>query len=225
MKTFEVKRKAEAFSIESVLLLREMAFDIFEKYKRSVKNLPRPIMAFDMLERARDRFEISLSDEVKKEFLFQLCRNKWYRKAEKKLILYLNKHYGDHNIDVGLLPVAGGNPPGPWHRDAHFYDSFSESSKAFYFTILVYLDEGAGTEFLLGSSVSRSDVVSDFKTLKMKPKSGDLVFFDGRTIHRGLENSIESQRIAIYITYTAKDYVDEEAHLPMLHELLNRKAS
>ena len=75
---------------------------------------------------------------------------------------------------------------------------------------------------MLGSSTSRNNVAEHFKSFKINPQSGDFVFFDGRTIHRGLENHMESERMAIYITYTAKDYIDEDAHLPMLQELLNQ---
>ena len=51
-----------------------------------------------------------------------------------------------------------------------------------------------------------------------EPKSGTMILFDGRIIHRGLSNKSTMTRYAIYISYYKKSYIDEESILPYLHK-------
>jgi hypothetical protein len=53
--------------------------------------------------------------------------------------------------------------------------------------------------------------------IKSNPLSS--VIFDGRTLHKGLENNTKETRYAIYISYHTPSYIDKESILEhVLHK-------
>ena len=52
-----------------------------------------------------------------------------------------------------------------------------------------------------------------YKKKHVHSKKCSSIFFDGRTIHRGLENGSDKMRYAIYISYYKKTYIDYETQL------------
>jgi ectoine hydroxylase-related dioxygenase (phytanoyl-CoA dioxygenase family) len=83
----------------------------------------------------------------------------------------------------------------------------------YYFTVLIPLvkitKEMGPTEFIRGSN--NRQVVDISKETIYAPllSPGDIVVFDGRTLHRGLPNHTNKERLVAYITFIAKWYYDQ----------------
>ena len=83
----------------------------------------------------------------------------------------------------------------------------------YYFTVLIPLveitKEMGPTEFIKGSN--NKQIVDLSKETIYAPllSPGDVVIFDGRTLHRGLPNHTNKERLVAYITFIAKWYYDQ----------------
>ena len=204
-------RERDGFSKEEVDDLKFICENVFSEILSLISkyNLDRPLKTYNILERKMGRFEIS----CQKDPLYSLLlKNNNFKKQDFIIKQFFKRKWNvDPSIDVGLLSVLGESEDGDFHRDCHFYDSWNEL-KPFYFTLLVYLDELSGTEFIL-----------PHKNISLFPEGGKITVFDGSIEHRGLANSSLSPRHAIYLTYLHPDYIDEDNHLPRLKNILDLK--
>ena len=144
-------RTRDGFSKTEASYLKNTSNIIFTKALSLINefNLERPVKFYEILERKNGRFEISLIGKEKDDFYSILLSNVNFKKQDLIIRQFFKRKWNvDPSIDVGLLPVLGESEEGNYHRDCHFYDSWNES-KPFYFTVLVYLDDFSGTEFVL----------------------------------------------------------------------------
>lgn len=122
----------------------------------------------------------------------------------------------------GAIPALGGSGPTPMHRDVYPVLNVTEGNNLdkldinlppYYFTVLIPLveitHENGPTQFIKGSH--RKLIVDIDKEEIYAPllKPGDLVIFDGRTMHRGSANHTNQERVVAYITFVANWYHDQ----------------
>jgi len=122
----------------------------------------------------------------------------------------------------GAIPSLPGSGPTDMHRDIYpIYNNLEGNNIAdidiqlppYYFTVLMPLveitEENGPTEFIKGSHKHK---VIDNKTAEITApliSPGDMVIFDGRTMHRGRANHASEERLIAYITFTANWYHDQ----------------
>jgi ectoine hydroxylase-related dioxygenase (phytanoyl-CoA dioxygenase family) len=126
------------------------------------------------------------------------------------------KHYW------GAIPSLGGSGPTIWHRDVYSLlnttegvnlDALDLSLPPYYFTVLIPLvemtKEYGPTEFIKGSH--KKIIVDENEEEIYAPllNPGDIVIFEGRTMHRGLANRTNNERLIAYITFIANWYHDQ----------------
>ncbi len=126
------------------------------------------------------------------------------------------KHYW------GAIPSLGGSGPTDMHRDVwpisnktvgNNLSAFDLMLPPYYFTVLIPLVEitkkNGPTEFIKGSHYEQ--MVDDKKADIFSPLllPGDIVIFDGRTLHRGTANKTSQERFIAYITFIANWYHDQ----------------
>jgi ectoine hydroxylase-related dioxygenase (phytanoyl-CoA dioxygenase family) len=109
-----------------------------------------------------------------------------------------------------LLPVEPGIINGEFHRDIFVKSNDDFTNMPFYITHIIYLDNISSTEFCIGSQNNQDNNPDIYKKYIVQSEYGKMVLFDGRIIHRGLENKSNTTRYAIYISYYKKSYTDEE---------------
>lgn len=122
----------------------------------------------------------------------------------------------------GAIPSLGGSGPTSMHRDVYPMLNSSEGVNLdrvdlglppYYFTALIPLveitSENGPTQFIRGSH--RVGVVDESHAEIYAPLlvPGDVVIFEGRTLHRGSANRSESERLIAYITFVAIWYHDQ----------------
>lgn len=151
----------------------------------------------------------------------------------------------DYHYYWGGLPVESGigsdnGQNGKWHRDA--YSLFNNETldlelPPFYYTILIPLDDYlGGTEFISGShkiNLSQNNITDGDKLLewadqmsitrKINPilHSGDVIIFNGYTIHRGLHVPGNKLRDMMYIVAKKTWYNDEPSENYIEHIITN----
>jgi ectoine hydroxylase-related dioxygenase (phytanoyl-CoA dioxygenase family) len=114
---------------------------------------------------------------------------------------------------MGILPVEPNTKSGNWHRDIFVTHKHDFRKPPFYITQLIYLDDNADTLFCLHSENNPDNNPKKYVIKRIKSHPGSSVVFDGRMLHKGLENNGEKTRYAIYIVCYADSYVDKEAKL------------
>lgn len=122
----------------------------------------------------------------------------------------------------GAIPSLGGSGPTPMHRDVYpFFNTINGNDLThtdiglppYYFTVLIPLvqitPENGPTQFIKGSHTKL--IVDEERELLYSPllAPGDIVLFDGRTLHRGSANQTKEERIVAYITFVANWYHDQ----------------
>lgn len=122
----------------------------------------------------------------------------------------------------GVIPSLPGAGPTDMHRDIYpilnninnnDLDDLDVQLPPYYFTVLIPLvkitKENGPTEFIKGSH--RQKFVVETKSEISAPllSPGDLIIFEGRTLHRGAANQSHEERLVAYITFTANWYHDQ----------------
>lgn len=195
-----------------------LARNFFEREILSkLKKYPRPITKIygDFVERMKGRFEIIPSKNLVAEIYKILNKSDTfvlYNNLAKNEIKRLTGE--DVTEELCLLPVERNVENGLYHRDIFVKSPINFVENAFYITHLIYLDNIASTEFCLGSETNPDNNPDIYKKIIIQSGENKMVLFDGRIIHRGLENKSDRTRYAIYISYYKKSYIDEETVLP-----------
>lgn len=122
----------------------------------------------------------------------------------------------------GAIPSQGGAGPTNLHRDVYPLLNITEGVNLgpidinlppYYFTVLIPLvqitRENGPTEFVKGSKFH--EIVDEATAEIYAPLStpGDIIIFDGRTLHRGSANKTTEERMIAYITFMAEWYYDQ----------------
>lgn len=122
----------------------------------------------------------------------------------------------------GAIPSLGGSGPTAMHRDVYpilnttegvNLDSIDISLPPYYFTVLIPLvkitQENGPTQFIKGSHRERivDESMAEIYMPLLSP--GDIVIFDGRTLHKGSANHTKDERLIAYITFVANWYHDQ----------------
>lgn len=122
----------------------------------------------------------------------------------------------------GAIPSHSGSGPTDLHRDVYpmlntskdyNLDEIDINLPPYYFTVLIPLvkltQENGPTEFVKGS---HNQAVANIQTPEIFApllNPGDIVIFDGRTLHRGAANYSKTERVVAYITFVANWYHDQ----------------
>jgi hypothetical protein len=195
-----------------------LARNFFEKdVLAKLKNYPRPITQLygDFVERKPGRFEIIPCSNLIKEIYKILNKS-------DKFVMYNNlarneiKRLTGEDVteELCLLPVEMSVSNGNFHRDIFVKSPMDFIGNPFYITHLIYLDNISSTEFCLGSQTNSNDNPDNYEKITIQSGENKMVLFDGRIIHRGLENKSDRTRYALYISYYKKSYIDDETILP-----------
>lgn len=122
----------------------------------------------------------------------------------------------------GAIPSLSGSGPTAIHRDVYpilntsegnNLDSIDISLPPYYLTVFIPLveitEENGPTEFVKGSH--KKKIVDETQVEIYAPllHPGDLVIFDGRTLHRGTPNKTQHEKLIAYITFVANWYHDQ----------------
>lgn len=122
----------------------------------------------------------------------------------------------------GAIPAASGAGPTNMHRDVYPILNTSEKNDLshydvnlppYYFTVLIPLveitHENGPTQFIKESHAKTNvdEITANLFAPLLSP--GDIVIFDGRTLHQGLPNNSKEERLIAYITYIADWYHDQ----------------
>ncbi|HLB57312.1 MAG TPA: phytanoyl-CoA dioxygenase family protein [Gammaproteobacteria bacterium] len=122
----------------------------------------------------------------------------------------------------GAIPSLGGSGPTDIHRDVYpilntckgnDLDLFDIHLPPYYLTVFIPLiditKENGPTEFVKGSH--RKKTVDETQEEIVAPllSTGDVVIFDGRTLHRGTPNKTKNEKLIAYITFVANWYHDQ----------------
>lgn len=205
------KNKITANSIQ---ILRKEITHIREKVMVKISTMKRPLETYsDIAERHLGRLDYRCG------FIADI----FHHVAEpiihviKKLSPTIDfRHYW------GAIPSLGGSGPTNMHRDVYPILNTTEGVNLdlldihlppYYFTVLIPLveitKENGPTEFIKGSH--RIPIVDDTAAEIYAPllSPGDVVIFDGRTLHRGSANKTNEERLTAYITFVANWYHDQ----------------
>ncbi len=122
----------------------------------------------------------------------------------------------------GVIPSLSGAGPTDMHRDVYpllnttegvNLDLLDLSLPPYYFTVLIPLvqitKENGPTEFIKGSHLKPIVDESQAEIYAPLLSPGDIVVFDGRTLHRGSANNSSTERLIAYITFVANWYHDQ----------------
>jgi len=128
----------------------------------------------------------------------------------------------DFNHYWGAIPSQGGSGPTDMHRDVYPILNKTEGVNLgaldlmlppYYFTVLIPLveitKENGPTEFIKGSHLEPIVDESSAEIFSPLLQPGDIVIFEGRTLHRGSPNKTAHEKLMAYITFTATWYFDQ----------------
>jgi hypothetical protein len=115
----------------------------------------------------------------------------------------------------GTLPTQPHAVGGDWHRDIGeglFGEDNDIKLPDYYFNALIPLHNNPerdaevrnGTEFLLGSHRCGMDELDKCQRVMASGKVGDIIFFNGKLVHRGCPNMSSVARNMVYVVYSAK---------------------
>ncbi|MDR3492568.1 MAG: phytanoyl-CoA dioxygenase family protein [Gammaproteobacteria bacterium] len=122
----------------------------------------------------------------------------------------------------GAIPSLASSGPTDLHRDIYpilnttegnDLDKLDLNLPPYYFTVLMPLVEitklNGPTEFIKGSHKKMIAKENTERLYAPLLSPGDVVIFDGRTLHRGSANQSQDERLVAYITFVAKWYHDQ----------------
>lgn len=213
---YNIQTHKDIISIETVDKLQAIIGDYFNhEIMNWVINFDRPIQIKygNFVERNKGRFEIIPSSIIEKEIWHLLRENFMFSQVNHKIKSVIKSNYPKENVveELCILPLEGNVPCGNWHRDIYFSSDDVWSKDTYYITQVIYLDNLSDTEFCLDSqnNSDHNDILYEKEIFHAE--SGWSVSFDGRMIHRGLQNRSSTTRYAIYISYHISSYIDEES--------------
>lgn len=140
-------------------------------------------------------------------------------------IMELVKHISptiDFRPYWGAIPSLSGSGPTDMHRDIYQIqntakdndlDDYDVNLPPYYLTVFMPLDqitlENGPTEFIKGSH--KKKVVDELhaEIYAPLPSPGDIIIFDGRTLHKGTPNHSSREKLIAYITFVANWYHDQ----------------
>lgn len=204
----------DTLTIESSVLLSELCRHYFEsEFLKKIAPLSRPLdkKYGDVIERHLGRFEINPPKSVVDSLWLVLRQCPIFDVTNRLIRDEIQRNYTNGCIEeIGILPVEPHTPPGYWHRDVFSRHESDFTRKPFYYTQLIYLDNKANTEFCVHSSRCRNNNYTKYDTKVVAALPRSSVIFDGRFLHRGLANTTDETRYALYISYYDSSYKDRE---------------
>jgi hypothetical protein len=199
---------------ESAEELLKMIRTFFEKeVLHKIKDCPRPIIQKygDFVERKRGRFEITPPPALEKRIWKELLKNETFANINRETKEYITSRYDGCIEELCILPVEPGTKSGSWHRDIFVHSKKDFDVEPFYITQIIYLDDKANTEFCIDSQNNHNNNPQLYAKKRVKASPLSSIIFDGRTLHKGLENNAQKTRYAIYISYYKSSYIDKES--------------
>lgn len=201
-------------SAEAILSMKFEIDKIRQYVMARITNMQRPLKTYsDIAERQINRldyrcgFTANIFQEVSKPII--------------QIIQSLSPRV-DFTYYWGAIPSLPGSGPTDMHRDIYSIYNNSKGNDIdeldvrlppYYFTVLIPLvqltEENGPTEFIKGSHRAKSVDESISETVSPLLAPGDIVVFEGRTLHRGRANQSNEERLIAYITFTAKWYYDQ----------------
>ena len=122
----------------------------------------------------------------------------------------------------GVIPTESGAGPTDLHRDVYPILNKMEGQNLsapdvllppYYFTVLIPLveitKENGPTEFVKGSHLEQAVDEHSAEIFSPLLQPGDVVIFDGRTLHRGTLNQSKQEKLIAYMTFIANWYHDQ----------------
>jgi hypothetical protein len=191
---FPVEKTPSILSIGQLRSLRKDIDAFFISLQPDIKDLVPPVIYNDFAKRTPGRYEIVPPSALAKRIRKCLMRSRVFREYREQIRKAIGPGCKE---ELCLLPVEPGASEGKWHRDVFYYHA---KKAPYYVTQLIYLDAKSDTS------------IKGFGHVDAEPGSG--LVFDGRYMHKGCKNDSASMRYAIYISYTAPWYVDEESLIP-----------
>ena len=147
-----------------------------------------------------------------------------FKQTEKSIIDLIKKMSPliDFRHYWGGIPSQSGSGPTDMHRDVYpilntcegnDLDLLDINLPPYYFTVFLPLmeitRENGPTEFIKGSHLKKSGDDSHAEIYAPLLSPGDMVIFDGRTLHRGTPNKTDHEKLIAYITFVANWYHDQ----------------
>jgi len=200
-------------SPEKMQKIIEEIHHIKTKILDKIQHMPRPLRVYsDIAERELGRLDFGCG------FTAEI-----FRIVGAPIIEFIKSYAPAFDLvpHWGSLTAFGGSGPTNFHRDVYPFgdnsqtlvlDNFELNLPPYYITVLMPLvqitrDNGP-TEFVKSSHRKKSVDLTQEKTFAPLLSPGDLVIFDGRTIHRGNANQTNSERAIAALTFIANWYSD-----------------
>lgn len=199
---------------EKIKILVQEINSIRDYINKKISNMERPLKKHtDITERYLDRLDFRCGFTA--EIFHQVAEP--ISEIIKKMSPLI-----DFNHYWGAIPSLAGAGPTNIHRDIYSLLNTTENVNLchldvqlppYYFTVLIPLveitRENGPTEFIKGSH--KIEIVDEKNAEIYAPLTspGDIVIFEGRTLHRGSANHSQHERMVAYITYTAEWYHDQ----------------
>lgn len=202
------------FDVEKLQIITNEVNKIREIVMAKIGNRDRPLKTYsDIAERELGRFDYRCG--FTSEIFNQIA------KPIVSLIKEISPRI-DFRYYWGAIPSLGGSGPTDMHRDVYSILNTTEGANLdfldislppYYFTVLIPLveitEENGPTQFIKGSHYKL--IVDESKEEIYAPllSPGDIVIFDGRTLHKGSANKTKDERVVAYITFVANWYHDQ----------------
>jgi len=165
----------------------------------------------NFLERSLGRFECYFDKTLEQQIMDYLLLNLRFKDIHNYCIDCIKKHNDGCIEDICFIPVEANTPDGVWHRDTIIENEIADFERPLYYIgHLIYFDDLANTEFCLNSEHNSNNNADIYEKRMINAETYSSVYFDGRTLHRGLKNNSGYTRYAIYISYIASSYSVKE---------------
>ena len=165
----------------------------------------------NFLERSLGRFECYFDKTLEQQIMGHLLLNPRFKDIHNYCIQRIKKHNDGCIEDICFIPVEANTPDGVWHRDTIIENEIADFERPLYYIgHLIYFDNLANTEFCLASDHNSNNNADIYEKIMINAETYSSVYFDGRTLHRGLKNNSDNTRYAIYISYIASSYSVKE---------------
>ena len=150
---------------------------------------------------------VTIPDFIRRKGLSKTAELKENTKIHEALIDYFQGNdyrFCGHN-DIGINRIAD------WHKDKlngeyakyetiNIWDTY-ESEKHEILKVLIYLENHKGNndglKLIPKSHLNRKIEVDQNKVIQLKPELGDVIIFDQRITHRGMEKQVKYPRILV----------------------------
>jgi hypothetical protein len=180
---------------------------------KKIARIERPLVQKyrNFLERSLGRFECYFDKTLEQQIMDYLLLNPQFKDIHNYCIDRIKKHNDGCIEDICFIPVEANTPDGVWHRDTIIENEIADFERPLYYIgHLIYFDDLANTEFCLNSEHNSNNNADIYEKRMINAETYSSVYFDGRTLHRGLKNNSANTRYAIYISYIASSYSVKE---------------